>query len=102
MLGNEEPEVSVPGEIIVTGQEFYDYEAKYTEGGMELNAPASLPEDAVQSASYGPTAYTGDRRRGNGPGGLLLRAWHGQSAPQRDQHHPRFHPHQRLHQALGR
>jgi D-alanine-D-alanine ligase len=47
VLGNEEPEVSVPGEIIVTGQEFYDYEAKYTEGGMELNAPASLPEDAV-------------------------------------------------------
>jgi D-alanine-D-alanine ligase len=47
VLGNEEPEVSVPGEIVVTRQEFYDYEAKYTEGGMQLNAPASLPEDAA-------------------------------------------------------
>ena len=59
VLGNEEPEVSVPGEIVVTGQEFYDYEAKYTEGGMELNAPASLPEDAVTEIHrIARTAYT--------------------------------------------
>ena len=59
VLGNEEPEVSVPGEIIVTGQEFYDYEAKYTEGGMALNAPASLPEDAVKEVHrIARTAYT--------------------------------------------
>ena len=59
VLGNEEPEVSVPGEIVVTGQEFYDYEAKYTEGGMRLNAPASLPEDAATEVHHiARTAYT--------------------------------------------
>jgi D-alanine-D-alanine ligase len=58
VLGNEEPEVSVPGEIVVTGQEFYDYEAKYTEGGMRLNAPASLPEDAATEVHHiARTAY---------------------------------------------
>ncbi len=59
VLGNEEPEVSVPGEIVVTGQEFYDYEAKYTEGGMQLNAPASLPEDvAMEVPRIARAAYT--------------------------------------------
>jgi D-alanine-D-alanine ligase len=59
VLGNEEPEVSVPGEIVVTRQEFYDYEAKYTEGGMELNAPASLPEDTLTEVyRTARTAYT--------------------------------------------
>ena len=59
VLGNEEPEVSVPGEIVVTGQEFYDYEAKYTEGGMQLNAPASLPEDvATEVRRIARAAYT--------------------------------------------
>jgi D-alanine-D-alanine ligase len=59
VLGNEEPEVSVPGEIVVTRQEFYDYEAKYTEGGMELNAPASLPKDTLTEVyRIARTAYT--------------------------------------------
>jgi D-alanine-D-alanine ligase len=59
VLGNEEPEVSVPGEIVVTGQEFYDYEAKYTEGGMELNAPASLSEETLTEVHrIARTAYT--------------------------------------------
>jgi D-alanine-D-alanine ligase len=43
VLGNEEAQVSVPGEIIVAEHEFYDYEAKYTEDGMELVVPARLP-----------------------------------------------------------
>jgi D-alanine-D-alanine ligase len=59
VLGNEEPEVSVPGEIVVTRQEFYDYEAKYTEGGMELNAPASLSKDTLTEVyRIARTAYT--------------------------------------------
>jgi len=44
VLGNEEPEVSVPGEVVIRKGDFYDYEAKYAEGGMELVAPADLPE----------------------------------------------------------
>jgi D-alanine-D-alanine ligase len=48
VLGNEAPEVSVPGEILIRKGDFYDYEAKYSEGGMELEAPADLPEETVR------------------------------------------------------
>lgn len=47
VLGNENPEVSVPGEIIVS-EGFYDYENKYTEGASEISAPADLPEIVVE------------------------------------------------------
>jgi D-alanine-D-alanine ligase len=47
VLGNSHPEASVPGEIVVLKGEWYDYEAKYTDGGMELIVPARLP-DAVR------------------------------------------------------
>jgi D-alanine-D-alanine ligase len=42
VLGNGEPEASVPGEIVLMGAEWYDYEAKYSDGGMELVTPARL------------------------------------------------------------
>jgi D-alanine-D-alanine ligase len=44
VMGLGEPEASVPGEIVLQGADWYDYEAKYTAGGMELVAPARLPE----------------------------------------------------------
>jgi D-alanine-D-alanine ligase len=37
-------EVSVPGEIVIEA-EWYDYEAKYEPGGMELVVPARVPEE---------------------------------------------------------
>ena len=43
MLGNEEPETSMPGEIVAHA-EWYDFEAKYGEGGMELAVPAPISE----------------------------------------------------------
>ena len=43
VIGNREPLASMPGEIVVDG-EWYDYEAKYTPGGMELVVPARVPE----------------------------------------------------------
>jgi D-alanine-D-alanine ligase len=43
LLGNEEVEVSLPGEILAEG-EWYDYETKYRQGGMELVVPAPLSE----------------------------------------------------------
>jgi D-alanine-D-alanine ligase len=43
VIGLDEPQVSMPGEIVVNA-DWYDYEAKYTPGGMELVAPARLPE----------------------------------------------------------
>lgn len=58
VLGNEEAEVSVPGEIVVPEHEFYDYEAKYTEGGMELHTPAQIPgETATELRRIAHTAY---------------------------------------------
>jgi D-alanine-D-alanine ligase len=43
VLGNDEPEASVAGEI-VPKREFYDYEAKYLDDGSELIIPAPLDE----------------------------------------------------------
>lgn len=42
VLGNERPAVSVPGEVRPR-RDFYDFEAKYAEGGAELIVPADLP-----------------------------------------------------------
>jgi D-alanine-D-alanine ligase len=41
VLGNEQPIASPPGEIVAHG-DWYDYEAKYSEGGMELVVPAPI------------------------------------------------------------
>jgi D-alanine-D-alanine ligase len=41
VLGNHEPQASVPGEII-PHREFYDYTAKYLEDGTQLLIPADL------------------------------------------------------------
>jgi D-alanine-D-alanine ligase len=43
VLGNDEPEASVPGEII-PGREFYDYEAKYLDDSSRTVIPAALTE----------------------------------------------------------
>jgi D-alanine-D-alanine ligase len=44
VLGNEEPEASVPGEIRPR-REWYDYEAKYVDESTELLVPAPLSDD---------------------------------------------------------
>jgi D-alanine-D-alanine ligase len=41
VIGNDSPEASEPGEIAARS-EWYDHEAKYTEGGMELVVPARV------------------------------------------------------------
>jgi D-alanine-D-alanine ligase len=46
VLGNEQPIASLPGEIVPLTSEWYDYEAKYAEGGMELLVPPRIPEEA--------------------------------------------------------
>jgi D-alanine-D-alanine ligase len=43
VLGNGDPQASTPGEIVVKDRDWYDYEAKYTDGGMELVVPARTP-----------------------------------------------------------
>jgi D-alanine-D-alanine ligase len=44
VLGNDAPEASLPGEVVAHA-EWYDFEAKYGEGGMELAIPAPIPEE---------------------------------------------------------
>src|SRR3954468_2941166 len=44
VMGLGEPEASTPGEIVVLTGDWYDFEAKYTDGGMELVVPARVPE----------------------------------------------------------
>ena len=47
VLGNEDPIVSIPGEI-VPGNEFYDYAAKYLDDNSQLIIPAQLGEEQVR------------------------------------------------------
>jgi D-alanine-D-alanine ligase len=46
LLGNEAVDASQPGEVVAKG-EWYDYENKYREGGMELVVPAPIPPDQI-------------------------------------------------------
>jgi D-alanine-D-alanine ligase len=46
LLGNDEVEVSPPGEIVAHG-DWYDYETKYRAGGMELVVPAPIDQETA-------------------------------------------------------
>ena len=48
VLGNDDPEVSVPGEIIQS-REFYDYDAKYIDETSKLIIPAELNSETAQT-----------------------------------------------------
>jgi D-alanine-D-alanine ligase len=50
VLGNLRPIASLPGEIVVTQNEWYDYEAKYDAGEMDLVVPARITEQQVARA----------------------------------------------------
>lgn len=47
VLGNDEPVAALPGEII-PANEFYDYEAKYSNAESKLLIPAALSEEKLQ------------------------------------------------------
>jgi D-alanine-D-alanine ligase len=47
VLGNDDPEASVPGEILPAA-EFYDYRAKYLDEATRLVIPAPLPEAVTE------------------------------------------------------
>ena len=51
VLGNQQPIASLPGEIVAhgfSGADWYDYSAKYDEGGMELLVPPRISERAAE------------------------------------------------------
>jgi D-alanine-D-alanine ligase len=47
VLGNDDPEASIPGEIIPS-REFYDYESKYLDEGSRAEIPADLPAATME------------------------------------------------------
>jgi D-alanine-D-alanine ligase len=47
VLGNDDPEASVPGEIIPS-REFYDYEAKYIDADSKTVIPADVPKKLAE------------------------------------------------------
>ncbi|MFL5921030.1 MAG: D-alanine--D-alanine ligase family protein [Gaiellaceae bacterium] len=51
VLGNDRPEASLPGEIVshgFSGADWYDYSAKYDEGGMDLEIPPRLDQETIE------------------------------------------------------
>jgi D-alanine-D-alanine ligase len=46
VIGNDDPVTSPPGEIVAHA-DWYDFEAKYSEGGMELIVPARIGDDEI-------------------------------------------------------
>jgi D-alanine-D-alanine ligase len=57
VLGNHEPQASIPGEI-VPHREFYDYAAKYLEDGTQLLIPAELkPAEVKTIQKYAVAAF---------------------------------------------
>ena len=49
VLGSyQHAEVSLPGEIVVLEGEWYDYSAKYDEGGMDLIVPARITDEQIK------------------------------------------------------
>jgi D-alanine-D-alanine ligase len=51
VLGNDKPLASLPGEIVshgFQGADWYDYSAKYDEGGMDLVIPPRLPQETIE------------------------------------------------------
>jgi D-alanine-D-alanine ligase len=51
VLGNRSPIASLPGEIVAhgfDGADWYDFSAKYDEGGMDLIVPPRIPVETVE------------------------------------------------------
>jgi D-alanine-D-alanine ligase len=47
VLGNEAPIASIPGEIVPLVSDWYDFSAKYDEGGMDLIVPPRLDDATI-------------------------------------------------------
>jgi len=62
VTGNGEPEASLPAEVVLQGADWYDYEAKYAPGGVELEIPARV--DALVIAELQELARETFRRVG--------------------------------------
>ena len=98
-------QASRAGEIVVLRSAspggWYDYEAKYTPGGMELVVPARISAAATERVRSLAVAGVPPRRLQRAGARGLLRRRRGRVA-QRAQHDAGLHADERLRQALGR
>ncbi len=95
VLGNDEPEASLPGEIVVTHPDgFYSYEAKYLDpSGATPRIPADLPQEIIDRVrrlsidAFKALDLSGMARVDFFLDGARRYACY----PERGQHHPRLH-----------
>ena len=91
VLGNDDPETSMPGEIIPS-REFYDYEAKYLDEGSRIGdsrGPPAATVAEVQRLSI--EAFRAIDAAGLARVDFLLARDSGDDLPERNQHHARLH-----------
>jgi D-alanine-D-alanine ligase len=48
VTGLGDPETSLPAEVVLQGADWYDFEAKYSPGGVELEIPPRVGDDVVE------------------------------------------------------
>ena len=101
LLGNDEPQASVAGEVM-PANEFYDYEAKYTEGKMAFVIPADVGPGRRPRRRPWPSPPS---RPSTQPGfarcDFFLEKRQRARAAQRDQHHPRHDRDERVPPSVG-
>ena len=104
VLGNDAARSRrLPGEIVshgFGGADWYDYSAKYDEGGMDLIVPPRLEQETIERVQE--LAVAGVRRRrvrGDGAG-RLLRPRRRRGARERAEHDPGLHGDERLREAF--
>ena len=74
VLGNRRPIASLPGEIVVTHNEWYDFEAKYDEGEMDLIVPARItPEQTERSQRLAVDAFVATECEGMARADMFVR-----------------------------
>ena len=74
VLGNRRPIASLAGEIVVTHNEWYDFEAKYDEGEMELIVPARItPEQSELAQRHAVDAFVATECEGMARADMFVR-----------------------------
>ena len=98
VLGNAAARASEPGEIVIDA-DWYDYDAKYRPGGMELVVPARISESArARVQELRRRGLPSGRCRRDGARGLLR--GRGDRAGERAEHDPGLHLDERLRQVV--
>ena len=101
VLGNDEPEASVPGEI-VPSREFYDYEAKYIDDGSVPLIPAPISEaQTAEVRALADRGVQGHRRRRHGAGRFPPRPRQRRPLRERGQHDSRLHDDRHVREDVG-